>query len=166
MKNIVLTGFMGTGKTTAGKLVASKLGLSFVDVDAYIEKKAGMRISDIFEQFGEEYFRDLETECIGDIVQKKNLVIATGGGAVLRKKNVQLLRQNGVIVHLDATLDTILKHTSRSENRPLLQGQTAEQVKQRLASRTEFYQDCDFTVCVDGRTPIQVAQRIVECCKA
>lgn len=131
-KNIVLVGFMGTGKTTVGKLVAEDLSLQFIDTDLCIQKNTAMTISEIFGKKGERYFRELEKELIKEISEEEGCVIAAGGGAVIFKENVENFRKNGLIVALTADLATILARTSSEKGRPLL-----------LASRkavTELYQ--------------------------
>ncbi len=165
MKNIVLTGFMGCGKTTVGQIVAKKMGCKFIDADSYVEDKAGMKISDIFARFGEDYFRELEAACIAELADIKNCVIATGGGAVLRPDNLRLLRKNGIIIYLDAQLDTILKHTKGSDARPLINGQSEQQVRERYLTRLPYYADCDCTVKVDGLSPLEIAIKVLGCCK-
>ena len=97
--NLILCGMMGSGKTTVGIKIAQRTGKSFVDTDALIEERYG-KISDIFARFGEEYFRDLESEIVQELCRQDGLVISTGGGLVLRKKNVDALRQNGKIIFL------------------------------------------------------------------
>lgn len=100
MENLVLIGMPGSGKTTVGKILAEQTGKRFVDMDQEIETRAGMSIPDIFDQFGEGRFRDMESETATDLGKEHGLVIATGGGAVLRPENVDALRQNGTIIHL------------------------------------------------------------------
>lgn len=165
MKNVILTGFMGTGKTTAGKLAAKKLGLRFLDEDEYIESKVGMSIPEIFRRFGEDYFRDVESQCTLELSKMRHCLVATGGGVVLRKQNLEALRSGGIIINLDASLDTILKHTQHSKGRPLLDGQSVQQIEDRLQSRKKYYADCDHMISVDGLTPEQVANRIVQICR-
>ncbi len=119
MRNIVLIGIMGCGKTTLGKLAAARCGRLFVDMDEEIEKETGLSINDIFEQRGEPAFRDLETDMARRLGAKGGLVIATGGGAVLREDNMAALGENGTIVFLDRPVEDILKQI-RMDDRPLL----------------------------------------------
>jgi shikimate kinase len=157
-KNIVLIGFMGTGKTVVGRAIANKINTEFVDVDLLIEKEAGMNISDIFSRKGEEYFRDIEGKVIKKVSYMKNVVIATGGGAVLRKENIDNLRDNGVIVLLRADVDTILNNISHNLNRPLLQSNDVKKtITQMLKKREEYYKNNDFEVDVSAKSVEQVA---------
>lgn len=121
MKNIVLTGMMGSGKTTCGRRLAAILGREFVDADAWIVEKAGMSIPEIFASRGEPAFRDLETQAARELGRRQGLVIATGGGMVLRQENVEALKANGVILFLDRPAGEIYDSTAM-DGRPLAQG--------------------------------------------
>ena len=112
MKNIVLIGFMGTGKTSTGRVLAQKLGAAFLDLDQEIEAEEGMSIPAIFAQKGEPYFRAAEHRMVERVADRQNAVISTGGGTVKDPANVALLRQSGVIVCLTADVDTILMRTA------------------------------------------------------
>jgi shikimate kinase len=139
--NIALIGFMGTGKTTVGKLLAKKLSNEFLELDVEIEKKTGRAISDIFRENGEEYFRRLETEVIKEITGKKNLIIACGGGVVLKQENVFRLKQECVIVCLSASMDVILQRVSGDKNvRPQLAvDDRKKRIKELLEQRQPLY---------------------------
>lgn len=161
MKNIVLTGFMGTGKTTIGRVLAQRLGFSFADTDDLIIEKAGKSINDIFKQDGEEIFRDIESECILSLENCKNIVIATGGGAVLRESNITALRKNGIIFNLTASNKTILHNISLSDQRPLVNNSNSKDIIKRFESRKPYYNNCDFKITIDDKTPIEVANEII-----
>ena len=103
MKNIVLIGFMGTGKTSAGRLLAGRLNRPFIDVDKKIEQETGLAISDIFQLNGEDHFRHLEREVISRVARYTNAIIATGGGVVLKQENMVRLKNTGIIISLTAT---------------------------------------------------------------
>jgi len=121
MKNsIALIGFMGTGKTAVGRLLADKLGKRFVETDELVAKRAGKSISEIFEQGGEGFFRELEHDVIKDVAELENLVISCGGGAVLNKANVNRLKKNCVVILLTASPEVIQERTSNESGRPLL----------------------------------------------
>ena len=160
MKNIVLTGFMGTGKTTVGHLLAKKLGRRFIDTDEVIEEKENRRIVDIFAQDGEAYFRAAEKQAVEQAGALSSCVIATGGGVVLDKENMDKLRAGGVIVNLHAPLELILARTAGG-GRPLLNEQSREQVAARMAQREPFYADYDFRVEVGGKSPMEIAEEII-----
>ncbi|MBQ7718102.1 MAG: shikimate dehydrogenase [Clostridia bacterium] len=132
-ENIVLTGMPASGKTTIGKMLAQYTGRAFIDTDEEIVKKAGMTIPDIFAKHGEEYFRDLETETAKDIGKRCSLVIATGGGIVLRQKNIDALKQNGKIYFIDRHLESLVP----TDDRPL--SQTPEAIKKRYEERYHLY---------------------------
>ena len=119
MKNIVLIGMPGCGKSTIGYRMSQKINYSFFDADKYLEEKENRIISDIFSKEGEEYFRKLETKYLKDLSKKEQIIISTGGGAVKKKENINILKQNGIIIFLDRTIEDISKENH--ENRPLLQ---------------------------------------------
>jgi len=163
MKNIVLTGFMGTGKTEVGRELAKITGMKFIDIDAEIEKSEAMTINEIFRQRGEERFRDAETEMIEKISQQQRVIIATGGGAVLRKQNVDALRKTGTLFCLTAKPETILLRTSRTNERPLLQVEDPlERIRDLLALRIPFYENADMVIDTEDKTPLQIAEEIMD----
>jgi len=163
MGNIVLTGFMGTGKTAVGRELSRLLNMKIVDVDTEIEKSRQMTINEIFKQSGELRFREMETEMIRELSERKDVIISTGGGAVLRQENVDVLRKQGIIVCLMATPETILKRTSHSSNRPLLQVEDPfEKIKELLDFRRPFYEKADVMIDTDGKTPRQIAEEIID----
>ena len=140
--NIALIGFMGTGKTAAGKILAERLNKRFVETDALIEQKSGKSIPEIFQQDGEVAFRELEIEVIREVVEGKNQVIACGGGIVLNKINIDRLKQDSIIVYLTASPRVILQRTSGDgETRPLLNvPDKAVEIKELLRFRKPFYE--------------------------
>ena len=166
MKNIVLTGFMGTGKTTIGRALAKKLQMRLVDIDEEIEKEQKMSINDIFSRHGEPHFRDIETAMIQELSRDKNIIISTGGGAVLRDENMEALKENGIIFCLNATAETILERTGRSKDRPLLKVENPkEKINELLAYRRPFYERAGIMIETDGKTPLEVMQEIMEIVK-
>lgn len=161
MKNIVLTGFMGTGKTAVGKELARLLHMTLVDVDGEIEKSEQMTINEIFQKSGEVRFREIETEMIRTIAQKKNVLISTGGGAVLKQENIDILKKNGVIVCLSATPETIFRRTCAHENRPLLQvDDPMSRIRELLSIRAPYYEKADVMVDTEDKTPLEIAEEI------
>src|SRR3972149_1337910 len=119
--SVALIGFMGTGKTAVGRLLAQKLGREFIELDALVEKRAGKSIPEIFRQDGEIRFRELEIEAVKEVARRKNAVIACGGGIVLNAINIDRLRQECIIVCLTASPSVVLKRTSADKDgRPLL----------------------------------------------
>jgi shikimate kinase len=163
MKNIVLTGFMGTGKTAVSAELARLTGFAQVDLDSEIEKSAGITITEIFAGMGEPRFRDMETGEILKVSTRKDVIISPGGGAVMREENMRALRENGIIVCLSATPETILKRTSVNEDRPLLRVEDPlKKIKELLALRKPYYEKADITVDTEGKTPLEVAEEILE----
>ena len=163
MKNIVLTGFAASGKTTCGKICAKKLGFTFSDTDKLVENNAKMSINEIFEKFGEEFFRDLETDAIKKCAAKENQVIACGGGAVLRKENMEYLSKNGIIVNLNPTENVILKRfAAANKSRPLMKSDGEEGTLYRFRSRQPYYDVCDYKIEIDdSKDAKQIADEIL-----
>lgn len=162
MKNIVLIGFMGTGKTSTGRLLALRLGRPFIDIDAKIEQAAGQSVSEIFANQGEYFFRQLERDMVSRVSRCTNAVIATGGGVVENTDNMRRLRKNGVIIALTATVDVILSRTSRRPTRPLLRTEDPRAVVEALLQRrAPLYAQAEFTVDTSDCTPQQVCDRIM-----
>lgn len=162
MKNIVLTGFMGTGKTAVGRELSRMLNMKLVDVDTEIEKVQKMTINDMFGNFGEKYFRDAETEMIKKISREKSIIISTGGGAVLKDENMDTLRENGIIFCLTASAETILARTSRNKDRPLLKVENPmAKISELLDYRKPFYEKADIMISTENKTPLQIAEEIM-----
>ena len=166
MKNVVLIGFMGTGKTSVGKLLATRLGCAFHDLDKKIEETCGMSIPMMFKEHGEAYFRAREKEAVRAASARLNMVIATGGGTVKDAENMALLRKNGIVVALLADADTILQRTAVRGTRPVLDhadaGDRRAAVEQLLQERRPLYEGADITVDTSGRAPLEVAECIVQ----
>jgi shikimate kinase len=162
MSNVVLIGFMGTGKTTTGRLLAARLGRQFIDIDKKIELENNLSISDMFAQHGEEYFRRKEAEMIARVTRCKCAVIATGGGSVMFPENVLRLKHNGVLIALTASLDVILERTGRRTTRPLLERPDREEyIADLLQERSRLYQIADYTVDTSIGSPPQVTEKII-----
>jgi shikimate kinase len=161
---IFLIGPMGAGKTTIGKLLASRLKLEFVDADKFIEDVTGANIPWIFDVEGESGFRDRETRAIDELTQREKVLLATGGGAVIREENRQLMKQRGVVVYLYASVEQQVERTSRDRNRPLLQNDNpAETLRNLFTIRDPLYRDvADLVVATDNRHPSAVARDICE----
>ena len=141
----MLIGMPSCGKTTLGKLLSKEYNKEFIDTDMEIVKKAGMEIPEIFKKFGEVYFRNLETQVIKELSVKQSLVIATGGGAVLKQENVEALRQNGKIIFIDRPLEMLVTTNDRplSSSRELLE----ERYYERYAT---YCFSCDVRINADG----------------
>ncbi len=165
--NVILIGMMGAGKTTVGKLLAQQLGKTFVDCDEEIQHRTGVTITHIFDIEGEAGFRQRETTAIEDLVKRDNIVLATGGGAVLREQNRESLRKNGVVIYLKSTPGDLWQRTRHDRNRPLLQ--TADpraKLKELYAERDPLYTQTADLVMPTGKQNvhnlIQQLQRELE----
>lgn len=161
-QNIVLVGFMGTGKTTVGRILAEELEWTFTDTDAYIEAKAGMTISGMFQEHGEPYFRELETEALKELLQRRGQVVSTGGGAVLREENRRLMLGNGLVVAMLAEEAVIVERVRGDTGRPLLQGDVEERVRTLVEARRHAYDFAPVQLQTDRLTPEEAARRIRE----
>jgi shikimate kinase len=162
MGNIVLTGFMGSGKTVVARQLARILGMKVIDVDTEIEKSTKMTINEIFKQFGEPRFREIETGTIKQVSENNNVIISTGGGAVLKQENMDAMREKGVIVCLTVAPETILERTMKTKDRPLLLVENPlERIKELLEYRKPFYEKADIMIDTESKTPLQIAEEIV-----
>lgn len=161
-RSIVLIGFMGSGKSSVGQLLARDLGWPRVDTDEMVAAKLGMPIAAIFARLGEEGFREAEGAILDTMDGAQPAVIVTGGGTVLRSHNIQRLRELGKIVWLMADLDVLQQRLSRSRNRPLLQtGDPVATIGTLFATRHEFYkQAADFTIDTSGLSLEEVTKAI------
>ena len=139
-RNVVLIGFMGSGKSSVGRLLATQLDFQFVDTDTMVVEAAGMQISDLFARHGESAFRDYESDALASLLGKERIVVATGGGIVTRESNRPLLHQLGLVVALTASEEVIFERVSRNNKRPLLHtANPRETVSKLLAERTPLY---------------------------
>ena len=153
MRNIVLIGFMGTGKTVVGRRLANSLGFRFVDVDTIIEERESKSISEIFLDKGEPYFRNLESQIIDEVAGKPDSVITTGGGAVNHPRNRESLQKKGWLVCLTATPEIIHERIRKRRNRPLLLGgEPLKKIQSLMNERSKFYSGANLTI---DTTPIK-----------
>jgi shikimate kinase len=162
--NIILIGFMGSGKTTVGKELAKQMSYDFQDTDFLLEQKAGDSISRIFELHGEAYFRDMETELLRELLPAlKNTVLSTGGGLPLREENAMLLKDLGFVVLLQASKKTTLNRLAGDRTRPLLQGEDREQkVERMLEMRMPLYEKAAHEIiATDNRSVKEIVQLIM-----
>jgi shikimate kinase len=160
--NIFLIGPMGAGKTTVGRRLADARGMAFVDSDHEVETRTGVDIAFIFEKEGEDGFRRRERSALADVTQRQNLVLATGGGAILDPDNRQWLSARGFVVYLYASVDQQMARTERTDNRPLLQvGDRRETLDRLFSIRDPLYREiADLVVTTDGRNARILAREI------
>lgn len=165
---IFLTGFMATGKSKVGHLLARKLNCRFVDTDELIQDRASRTIAEIFETDGEELFRQLEYECLVEVSRQSRVVVALGGGAITQERNREVIRSAaGLLVCLEAAVETILERVGRKQTRPLLAGLDAvgkrEKINRMLAERAPYYAVADLTIHSSAdSTAEQTAQQLFE----
>lgn len=163
MRNVILTGFMGSGKTEVGRRLAKRLGYTFIDTDLLIEEKTGKSISDIFEKDGEPFFRDTETQILEELSGINKHVISTGGGIVTREENILRLRETGFIIWLKASPETIYKRVSTETHRPLLRVENPlEQIKSLLSLREQYYSKADLAIDTDGLEVDEIVDIIIK----
>jgi shikimate kinase len=160
--NIILTGFMGTGKTTVGRILAAALGYAFVDTDKLIAQRAGKPVPLIFAEDGEAVFRDWEGQIASELAQEQRLVIATGGGLMLSERNAEALQATGPVFCLTAKPKEILKRVQQSGHRPLLDGENPQQKIEALLAEREPVYSRYTQVSTSGRAPQKVAQEILK----
>jgi len=160
-RNIVLCGFMATGKSSVGKKLADILGSEFVDLDAAIEAEEGVSIPRIFAERGEPAFRELESRMVERMMSRTGLVISTGGGTVVNPRNLANLKSCGIVVALTADIPTILRRAGSGEDRPLLQTEDREKrIRALLFERAPFYAQADITIDTSSLTIEEAARQI------
>jgi shikimate kinase len=168
-KNIILTGFMGVGKTSVGTRLAKDLGYAFVDIDTLIEADQKITITDIFSSFGEPYFRDVEARIIRQVLEGAEQVVSTGGGAVIREENRAAFKRNGITICFTARPEVIFERIKHETHRPLLQvPDPLERIRELLAARERFYRQADIIIdtsdmTVDG-TIREIKQKVRYAC--
>lgn len=166
MNNIILIGFMGSGKSTMGRYMEEYHEYKLIDTDEYIEKWQSDSISNIFSTKGEAYFRELETECIKKLIDSKteNTVISVGGGLPIKSDNQKLLKELGKVVYLRAGVDTLVNRLMDDDKRPLLQGgDLRNKITELMAKRESTYETlADVIIDTDGCTTEQIFKSIEE----
>lgn len=169
MKNIILIGFMGCGKTSVGKRLAESENMGFLDTDEWIEREQQTTISEIFETKGEAAFRNMETECLRQILEytEKPFVLSVGGGLPIREENRKLLLQIGHVVYLKASPEVIYKRLHNDKTRPLLQGMNPRgRIMDLMNARKNYYEDAaEYIIHVDDREFSDIIEEIKEKCQ-
>ena len=161
--NIILVGMMGAGKTTIGKVLAHSLNKEFIDSDHEIQERTGVKIPVIFEIEGETGFRKRESEVLFELVKKQNIILATGGGAVLNPGNRELLRRSGIVIYLRASVNDLYRRTRHDKNRPLLQTQNLyARLNELYVQRDAFYRETAHIIIDSGKQGIRfLVQRLI-----
>ena len=162
--NIVLIGFMGAGKSTISDYLKTVFAMDIVEMDQIIAERQGMSISEIFETYGEEYFRDLETKLLIEMQSRKNVVISCGGGVPMRDRNVVEMKKNGRVVLLTAKPETILERVKDNHDRPLLEGnKTVPYIAELMEKRREKYEAAaDIVIETDGKSELEICEELVQ----
>lgn len=167
MKNIVLIGPSGVGKTTIGKYISSKLKIEQVDTDFIIEEKFSMSIENIFKKYGENWFRIKESNIVKEVSNKNNIVISTGGGVVINEKNLENLKSNGILFLLVGSIDTLTRNLMNSnKKRPLIGNNEYDEIykkiKKMFFQRGELYiKSADYLISVDNKTIEEIGEEII-----
>ena len=166
--NIVLIGFMGAGKSTISDFLRTVFAMDVVEMDQIIAEREGMSISDIFETYGEEYFRNLETELLIEMQSRKNVVISCGGGVPMRERNVVEMKKNGRVVLLTAKPETILNRVKDNHDRPLLEGnKNVDFIAELMEKRREKYEAAsDIVIETDGKDKLEICEELVHSLRA
>lgn len=162
--NIFLVGFMGAGKSTIARGLHRELGLPLVEMDERIVQEQGMSINDIFAQYGEDKFRDIESQLILDLGKEGASVVSCGGGVVVRPQNTEYMKQSGRIVYLSASPETVYERVKNSSDRPILNGHmNVEYIAELMEKRRVLYEAAaDITVATDGKSREELCQEIME----
>jgi shikimate kinase len=163
--NLLLIGYRGTGKTTVAKLLAERLGWNWLDADAELERRSRQTIAQLFQQYGEPHFRDLESNVLKDLVNRDSWVLALGGGVVGREENRRRLKAAGTVIWLQADPETIFQRitadATTAQRRPALSVGGLDEVRELLAARTPLYAQCaDLIIDTTGKLPDEVAEQI------
>ncbi len=161
-KNIILVGFMGTGKTVTGRVLAEQTGLELVDMDSIIEERSGKAISDIFATNGEAAFRLMERNLAQELSQREGLIVSTGGGIVLNPDNIADFEKTGLTVCLKASPETIFQRLEKDKSRPLLAGDKKAQIESILKTRQPLYNAIAHGVDTDGLSAEETAAPILD----
>ncbi|MEA2087343.1 MAG: shikimate kinase [Candidatus Caldatribacteriota bacterium] len=166
-KNIIITGFMGAGKSVVAKELARKLKMEFIDMDRIIEERQGTSIVDIFARYGEKYFREQENKLVKELSKEENKVIATGGGTLLSSDNARMLGQTGEIVSLYADSQTIYNRVKRRNSRPLLKGENVlSKINHLLEERKKVYNNFTIKIDTTNLSIQEVTDRIIALLKS
>jgi len=153
---------MGTGKSEVAKELSRLRGMRLIDIDREIETSQQKSISEIFSCYGEDYFRQIETAAIRQFASEQGVIIATGGGAVLREENLKALQDHGLIFCLTASPETIMHRTSGNTDRPLLKcDKPQERITKLLVERQPFYEKAGIVINTEGKTPTEIAHEII-----
>ena len=161
--NIFLIGFMGAGKSTIARTLQRELGFPLVEMDEHIVQEQGMSINDIFAQYGEAHFREIESQLVVDLGKQEPSIVSCGGGVVVRPENTQNMKKSGRIVLLKASPETIFERVKNSTDRPILNGHmNVEYIAELMEKRRALYEEAaDITIQTDGKRRAQICEEII-----
>lgn len=163
MRNIYLTGFMGTGKTSVGREIALMLDLKFIDLDELIVEKEGRSINDVFAQAGEPYFRKVEKEALKEVSQVNSQVVSCGGGIVIDPENIAIMKQSGRFIALFARPEVIFERIKKETHRPLLNTvDPLARIKELLAIRKPYYDQAEFVIDTSDISVQEAAEKVIK----
>ena len=169
-KNVFLTGFMGSGKSRIGKLLANRLNISFIDTDKVIEEKEKSTITQLFNESGEKQFRKIETKIISDLIAHTEIsVFSLGGGSLLVKNNLDMVLKSGVLIYIESSLEAIWERTKNNKKRPLLlidgefpsKSEFMQKAQELLNQRLAGYKKAQYKINRDGKEAEEVAEEII-----
>lgn len=163
-QNIFLIGFMGAGKSTIAKALCKELDMQLVEMDARIVEEQKMSINDIFAQYGEAHFRDIESQLIVTLGEEGNTIVSCGGGVVVRPENTEYMKKSGKIVFLSATPETIYERVKNSTDRPILNGHmNVEYIAELMEKRRALYEAAaDIRIETDGKSRAEICKEIID----
>jgi shikimate kinase len=165
-KRVILTGFMGTGKTAVGRHLADRLGFDFLDTDLMVEEETGKMITEIFEKEGEPAFRQHEKKMVKKAMDREKVVVATGGGAIIDPDNLKLMKEKGIVVGLSASPETILGRVSKMDTRPLLKSKDQlKKIESLLSHRSPYYRQADKIVDTTNKAIAETVEEILRALK-
>lgn len=160
---VILTGFMGTGKTAVGEALAKNLGFEFLDTDLMVEGETGRTITEIFEKEGEAAFRNYEKKMVKKALEKEKVVVATGGGAILDPENLKMMKERGIVIGLAASPDSILQRVASMQTRPLLKTKDQlKKIKELLSERSPYYREADKIIDTTSQSVGETVKEILK----
>lgn len=163
-QHLILIGFMGTGKSTVARQLSRQLELPFFEMDEMIVQEQGMEISNIFQEKGEAYFRDLETALLKKLLQEGKGILSCGGGIILRDENIQAMKKHSTVILLTAKPETILKRVQHNQSRPVLNGKkNIDDITKLMKEREErYHMTADILISTDGKSLSQICEEIAD----
>lgn len=160
--NIALIGMMGSGKTSIGKILANKLSTSFIDTDEEIVRQEQKTINEIFEEYGENHFRSIESEILKNILNNDEQVISTGGGIIKSSQNISILKEKSLVIYLKASSDTLFERVKNNKERPLLNvDNMKEKIENLLKERISKYEQAHYSINTENKTLSEIADEII-----